>query len=209
MSGLTNHYYVPELGRARVAGRACLGMHSTPQDAYRYGYEICADEERHVPLRVSLIDNHGRVREQMMFSEVDFPVGITDSSLTTKLDTRGYQQVAQEERAPVAGVTAWALQNLPPGFRLKMREVRAIAGTQGMVEHLLLSDGLSMVSVYSAVAQVPRQALHGRPTIGGFNACRRGRAGLGRRGPRALARGRRPGVCAHPAAWGGGRPQRG
>lgn len=166
---LTRHYNFREHGAARVAERGCRVVNVTPQDAFRYGYEMCADEERKIPLRVSLIDRRGRILEQMMFSEITFPVSIPDAVLESRLDTRGFAQVTQQARAPAAGVTAWALQNLPPGFRLKMREVRSLPGAQGMIEHLLLSDGLSMVSIYSA-ARLSPQALQGLSNVGGVNA---------------------------------------
>ncbi len=167
---LTNHYNFRSLGLARVAGRRCLGMHITPMDAYRYGYEICADEERRVPLRVSLIDNKGRILEQMMFTEVSFPATIPDTAFKPQFDTRGYQQVAQQARPSTATATAWVMQKLPPGFRLKMRDLRQLPGAPGMVEHLLLSDGLSMVSVYSVTHQPSSQALQGHSSAGGVNA---------------------------------------
>lgn len=167
---LTNHYNFRSLGVARVAGRTCRGMHITPVDAYRYGYEICADEERRVPLRVSLIDNRGRILEQMMFTEVTFPATIPDSAFKPQFDTRGFTQVAEQARPSTQPATAWVMQKLPPGFRLKMRDVRQLPGAPGMVEHLLLSDGLSMVSVYSVVSQAPAPELQGHSSAGGVNA---------------------------------------
>lgn len=168
--GLSQHYNFRDLGTARVAGRVCRGMHITPQDGYRYGYEVCADEERKVPLRVSLMDRRGRVLEQLMFTEITFPAGIADAALESQLDTRGFQQVTHEVAKPDEGATRWVLQKMPPGFRLKMRDLRTLPGTQGTVEHLLLSDGLSMVSVFSASRAAPERTLKGPARMGGMNA---------------------------------------
>ena len=168
--GLSQHYNFRELGTARVAGRNCQGMHITPQDGYRYGYEICADEERKVPLRVSLIDRHGRVLEQMMFTELSFPVSISDAAVRSELDTTGFTRVAQPVSAPSGGNTAWVLQKLPPGFRLRTRDLRTLPGARGTVEHLLLSDGLSTVSVYSSTQEAPARGLRGMSRMGGVNA---------------------------------------
>lgn len=168
--GLSQHYNFRDLGIARVAGRACRGMHITPQDNYRYGYEICADDERKVPLRVSLLDRRGRVLEQMMFTEITFPASIADTVLESQIDSRGYELVTHEMQEPAEGSTAWVLQKLPPGFRVKMRDLRTLSGAQGTVEHLLLSDGLSMVSVFSARQALPASEFKGTSKMGGMNA---------------------------------------
>ncbi|MGH8445148.1 MAG: MucB/RseB C-terminal domain-containing protein, partial [Solimonas sp.] len=60
--------------------------------------------------------------------------------------------------------------NLPPGYHVTMRDVRPTADGQGVVEHLLLSDGLSAISVFSARRKVPAQAFQGASQIGAMHA---------------------------------------
>lgn len=167
---LSRHYEFRELGTARIAGRMCRGIHILPQDGLRYGYEVCADDEHKVPLRVTLMDRRGQVLEQLRFAEVAFPAVIADTALESDTDTTGYERVVQAPRPAVASPHgAWVLQQLPPGFRVTARDWRALPGTSGLVEHLLLSDGLSMVSVFSDDRALKRQAL-GLSRMGGVNA---------------------------------------
>lgn len=167
---LINYYSVKAVSRDRVAGRICRNLSIRPRDAYRYGYEMCVDEQRRMALRTSLIDASDRILEQTLFSEISFPVQITDVALASQFDTRGFESVTAPPPAPAVQATAWKLPPLPPGFRLKLRDVRQLPGAPGVVEHLLLSDGLSMVSVYSTAVQVQQPVLQGLSNVGGVNA---------------------------------------
>ena len=81
-------YELRELGEARVAGRRCRGIAIAPRDGFRYGYEIWADAESAVPLKLSLVSPEGQLLEQMFFTEVKFPTSIPDSAFesATPLD---------------------------------------------------------------------------------------------------------------------------
>jgi sigma-E factor negative regulatory protein RseB len=146
------HYEFRELGEARVAGRPCLGVMMVPRDEYRYGYEICADRATAVPLRVTLLDPAGRTVEQVLFTEVAFPRDIADAAFEAP---SGAAAAATPESAPATApdVTdappAWQLARLPPGFRVVLRSRRLLPGG-GVVEHVLISDGVSAVSVFGA-----------------------------------------------------------
>ncbi len=170
VDALINNYSVRAINRDRVAGRVCRNLSIRPRDAYRYGYEMCVDEERRIALRTSLIDTEDRILEQTLFSEISFPAQIADAALASNTDTRGFENLAPTPQPQIAQATAWKLPPLPPGFRLKLRDVRAFPGAPGMVEHLLLTDGLSMVSVYSTAAQVQQPGLQGLSNAGGVNA---------------------------------------
>ncbi len=174
-------YGFEDLGTARVAGRSCRGIAVVPRDEYRYGYEIWADEVTGVPLKVNLVGRGGAVLEQMMFTEVDFPARIPDVALQSELDpkrvagavTRLIPAPATTPTAIAAGQPAAAggrFSRLPPGFRVTLRDVRPTADGKGMVEHLVLSDGLSAVSVFSARREVPARVFQGVSQMGAVHA---------------------------------------
>jgi len=184
---ITQVYAFEDLGSARVAGRNCQGLAITPRDQFRYGYEIWADQESAVPLKVSLIGRDGAVLEQMMFTEIDFPASIPDTAFHLQLapgETRQVVQMVENPPLPQPGAITKAglqLDRLPPGYRVAFREVRPLPGGQGTVEHLVLSDGLSAISVFSARKPGPAPApvsqrvsqmgtVHAyRRTVGGLN----------------------------------------
>lgn len=163
-------YDLRELGTARVAGRNCRGIAIAPRDEFRYGYELWADSDTGVPLKLSLVSHDGRLLEQMFFTEVRFPAQIPDSAFAedvppaqARLSTaNAADAIAQaHEREPVSDDatpdTAPAqFSKLPPGFRVVRREIRA--SPNGAREHLVLSDGLSAISVYRVTRRSPEDA---------------------------------------------------
>lgn len=162
------HYEFRELGEARVAGRACQGLAMVPRDDFRYGYEICADTATAVPLRVSLLDRAGRAVEQLMFTQVTFPDAIADAAFAPLAGPAAATRTA----APAAPEAAspWQLAQLPPGFRVVMTSRLRAADGRGVVEHLLLSDGLSAVSVFGARLAAEDHPLRGFSRVGAVNA---------------------------------------
>ncbi len=156
-------YEFKDLGTARVAGRTCQGLAIAPRDQFRYGYEIWADKQSSVPLKVSLIGRNGAVLEQMMFTEIDFPASIPDTAFRPQLppgETRQVVQMIENPPLPPQGAVATSanglkLDRMPPGYRVAFRELRPLPGGQGTVEHVVLSDGLSAISVFSAMKPAP------------------------------------------------------
>jgi sigma-E factor negative regulatory protein RseB len=173
------HYEYRDLGHARVAGRACRGVMMSPRDEFRYGYEICGDAETAVPLRVTLVDRLGRTVEQLMFTEVAFPASIADAAFApppgvspVPVVTTAAIPVAIDAKAQVQAQApeAWRLLTLPPGFRVVRRESSPAPDGQGMVEHVLLSDGLSAVSVFGVRPKMPEKAFRGLSNMGAMSA---------------------------------------
>lgn len=180
-------YRFTDLGKARVAGRICHGVAVTPKDKFRYGYQIWADAESSVPLKVNMIGQNGVMLEQMMFTEVEFPAAIPDVAFqmpqapddaSSKPTPAMLAQPAQPTSPPPliaapqvpSATAAWVLGQLPPGFRVTLREVREMPDHRGTVEHLLVSDGLTVISVFSAERPNPSRALNGVSQIGAVNA---------------------------------------
>jgi len=187
-------YRFNDLGNARVAGRNCHGVAVTPKDKFRYGYEIWADSQTSVPLKVNLIGQNGVMLEQMMFTEVEFPTAIPDvafqmpaatpAPVNSPINPTLQAMMAPPPQRPLApplmpasqppsATAAWVLDQLPPGFRVTLREVRDLPDHRGTVEHLLVSDGLTVISVFSAERPSANKSLNGVSQIGAVNAYRR------------------------------------
>lgn len=166
-------YELRRIGSARVAGRPCQGIAIAPRDEFRYGYELWADQETGLPLKLSLVAPDGRLLEQMFFTEVRYPQQIPDSAFEAPASVDQVRQstaaavdaiAAAHEREPmdeeqvaagadVADGAAAGFSELPPGFHLVRREIRA--SPAGVREHLVLSDGLSAISVYRIQRRQP------------------------------------------------------
>lgn len=174
VSQLAAVYEFREIGDERVAGRNCTGLAILPKDRYRYGYEIWADAQTHVPLKVNLIGRSGVVLEQMMFTEVQFPTHIPDSDFEpealTDSDLRRVTVTVAEPPASPQEEQTWRFRELPPGFRVTMRSLRPTPDGKGVVEHVLLTDGLSAISVFSTRREAPAQPFQGQSRMGAVHA---------------------------------------
>lgn len=173
-------YQLDDLGKARIAGRICQGIAITPRDQYRYGYEVWADSQTAVPLKVNLIGRDGTMLEQMMFTEVSFPDTIPDSAFQQPAASDDQKRVTRNlpppnmattvATAPPSESTDWTLSHLPPGFKVVMRDVRVLPNNGGTVEHLMVSDGLSAISIFSAERPHATKPLNGMSEIGAVSA---------------------------------------
>lgn len=173
-------YKFEDLGAARIAGRNCQGIAVVPRDEFRYGYEIWADQVTGVPLKVNLIGRDKSLIEQMMFTEIDFPARIPDVALQSELDPQYFARATQvvPVAAPLSaaststpqGAMGARFDRLPPGYRVTVRAVRPTADGKGVVEHLVLSDGLSAVSVFSARKEMPGRVFQGVSQMGAVHA---------------------------------------
>src|SRR3546814_20013471 len=83
-----------------IAGRICRGITIEPRDQYRYGYEIWADAETAVPVKVDLIGRGNRVMEPLMFTEIEFPKTIPNSALQPETHPAKFQRVTPSVTAP-------------------------------------------------------------------------------------------------------------
>lgn len=164
-------YELREIGKDRIAGRNCRGIAIVPRDDFRYGYQVWADAETGVPLKLSLVTRDGKPLERMYFTDVSFPTSIPDTAFeaAASLDeTRESAEAAADaiaathQREPLADASTVSeasraqFSELPPGFRVVRRSMSV--SQAGMREHLVLSDGLSAVSVYRVMRRAPEGA---------------------------------------------------
>lgn len=166
LARIADYYELKELGEQRVAGRKCRGIAVAPRDEFRYGYEIWADAETAVPLKVSMITADKGLLEQMFFTEISFPSSIPDTAFVSELDADQRQNASEQavealveahHEAPVSKPPTFTLSTLPPGFNVVRRSLRA-AADGSVLEHVVLSDGLSAVSVFRASQPAERPA---------------------------------------------------
>lgn len=174
---LKQWYDFRDEGQGRIAGRPCKGVTIAPKDAFRYGYEVWTDQESRLPLKISLTGPRGQVLEQVMFTEVSYPDSIPDEAFETEVDPRKFSLITRnlpklDAVAPLDehDKPQVKLEKLPPGFRIISHDDRPLPDGSGQVEHLMLSDGLSSVSVFSEVQQHEEKVFSGVSHIGPVQA---------------------------------------
>lgn len=175
---LSQWYKFRDLGTTRVAGRECTGVAVEPKDGYRYGYEVWVDGDNHLPLRVILRGEDQQVLEQVMFTEIQFPSNIPDQAFVPDMPpSPGYKVLTQKlpkESPPstkaVSDDDLWHFSKLPPGFRMTLHDQRDMPDGVGHVDHMLISDGLSSISVFAARANPSDAGFQGLSRMGAVHA---------------------------------------
>ena len=145
---LKGSYRISVGQKGRVAGRKAVSVRIKPRDAYRYGYLLWADEASGLLLKAGLLDEHGGVVEQYMFTQVSIDKPIPESDLKPQYPTKGIVWQRADDEAPAPSTGQWTAAHLPAGFTLSARMMRMLPARKQPVEHLVYTDGLAVVSVF-------------------------------------------------------------
>lgn len=140
LTAAQQHYELRDTGPGRIAGRPCRGVALLPRDAFRYGYEICADAATAVPLRVGLTDSDGHSLESLVFTEIEFAPGSPGARAAAP---------RPHHRPEAPASSAWSFGALPPGYAVASRVLLPARHGAPPVEHVMLSDGLAAISVFA------------------------------------------------------------
>jgi len=144
---LEQFYQFEIKGMETVAMRRCYRIDIMPRDDYRYAWRIWVDKDVFLPLKIELLDLTGKALEQVVFTDLSLPAAIPFISLNDTAEDK----VRHIHRATNQTQATWPfiLENIPPGFETQFYSETPIHKTsEYSVSHLLLSDGLSSVSVY-------------------------------------------------------------
>jgi sigma-E factor negative regulatory protein RseB len=169
---LERHYSVTLFRRSRVAGRMTRVVGIKPRDSFRYGYRLWLDEATAMPLKSQMKDDNDEIVEQILFTSIAMPESIPPSALEPTIDTRGFTwfRPPVDEETPVGQSVGWRAATVPSGFELSASSVRAMAGSDYPVEHLVYSDGLAAVSVFIEDPKTRAEPMTGFARMGSANA---------------------------------------
>lgn len=172
LAGIANHYKLSMGHGGRVAGRKIQSVRVQPRDAYRFGYQLWADQDTGLLLKASLLDEHGSVIEQYMFTHITIGGAIAESDLNPQNRGRGLVWHRPEPGTSAPSTHRWAVTQLPAGFVQTEDMSRHLPNHRLPVEHLVFSDGLAVVSVFiEPVSDVTESARITGPTrIGAMHA---------------------------------------
>lgn len=148
--GLEAYYDISTGPVTKVLERQAQLVTVQPRDEYRYGYRLWLDAESAMPLKSQLFDRHGRVIEQVAFAELALREHVPDQYLAPAVNTTGFEWTRHEVHRRTATLkdVGWRVQDLPPGFRLKVTRLQPVMDSDIPVRHLVFSDGLATVSMF-------------------------------------------------------------
>ncbi|MDJ0700961.1 MAG: MucB/RseB C-terminal domain-containing protein [Woeseiaceae bacterium] len=161
-----SEYDVSIVRKERVAGRKAVLLAIRPHDEFRYGHRLWLDAETGFPLQTQLIDDGGEAIAQVKFADIRLDTEIQTSALAPSysIDTFTWIQEPAKSRTRQPLESEWRSDNLPSGFKPVSAHAEEMPGNDGLVTHVLFSDGIASVSVFVAFlegASVQGKSNHG------------------------------------------------
>lgn len=137
-------------GQQRIAGHTARRLDITPKDQFRYGYRLWLEPQSGLLLKWELTGTSGEALAKLMFTELKMGAEVNPGELRSnaRAENAAPQEAVVSPHQPIStGRPNWQAKRLPPGFHLAShRQVQATADR--LLEHLVYSDGIAVVSVY-------------------------------------------------------------
>lgn len=163
---LEAYYKISRLEDDRIADYATAVLDVMPNDKYRYGYRYWLDTDTGVLLKCDLLNEKGKVVEQMMFTTLEYLPRAPESAFAD-IDVKGYdRQILDKGRVAVVNA-AWHVTSLPAGFMLTQSSLRKSDNAESL--HMVYSDGLASVSVFIEQGKKSHHQFDGASSMGGLN----------------------------------------
>ena len=165
-------YLFSVVDQDRVAGRDAWVVSIKPIDNFRYGYQLWIDKENSLLLKSNLQNISGETLEQILFTKLDVMDEIPDRLLEPSIPGTGFTwyRLTPDDSETENNSPRWQVQWLPTGFKLKNYEKQPAVSGRQVVDHIIFSDGLAMVSVFIEKYSQPSRFIPGSTTKGAVNA---------------------------------------
>ena len=172
VEAMTRHYLFSVVSQDRVAGKDAWIVVIKPVDNFRYGYQLWIDKENNLLLKSNLQNISGETLEQILFTKLDVMDAIPDELLKPSIPENEYNWYHLNETESGGGDNAspWQVKWMPTGFKLKNYEKQTTVMGRQLVDHIVYTDGLAMVSVFIEKSNHPSRISPGATQKGALNA---------------------------------------
>jgi len=154
-----------------VAGQVAKQLVIKPKDKYRYGHALWIDAKTGLLLKDHLIGNNGKIVEQFMFTQINYPTAIERKLLIASRDNKKFTWYEAKESSHMGKKSMnWKITKVPAGFTPGIKRHHKMTMTAMPVEHLMYSDGLSSISIFVEKQMKHSKNLMGGSTMGAVNA---------------------------------------
>lgn len=165
---LDGQYLVAVADQEMVAMRPATMIAVLPKDELRYARKIWVDSENYLPLKLEVYGLDGHAIEQVVFTEL--AVDGTTSAAEPPKPSTGNQRHQHQLTAEDFDKSAFQLKNWPKGFETVFFIRNMMQKGQKSVDHLLISDGFSNISVYfEAKGEHPVEGPRGLGSVNSFS----------------------------------------
>lgn len=140
-------YQLQALDEESVAMLPAYVVSIVPKDQYRYARKVWIDKASFLPLKSEVYDLSGATVEQVVFTEIQVGNKLAFVDVAEEVKGAKIKHLHQTELLPI-DQAGFVVQNLPLNFQIVFFTKMDAKDVSQSVEHLLLSDGFSSVSVY-------------------------------------------------------------
>ena len=137
------------------------------KDPYRYSRKIWIDKQFFLPLKIEVYDLSGARLEQVVFTDLQVVENLAIVRADSNIEITNIKHIHQEESSAVE-MAGFVLENVPAGFQTIFFTRMNRSNSEQAVDHLLLSDGFSSISVYRELKEENIQL--GLQTLGTVNS---------------------------------------
>ncbi len=169
---LEKFYQMKVVGKDRIANMNAVIVHIYPRDQYRYGMKFWVNEDNGLMMKSSLLDENGRVIEEVMFTSLQLfegdnkPVIDTMPPIDDNFTLVRYH--SGDSSRTFAADNSWQLAAVPDGFWRESVLRRKISGSDEFVQQMVYTDGLASLSVFIEKKSTLTQS--GVSSMGAVNA---------------------------------------
>ena len=152
---IAENYRIKMGPKDRIAEYDCQWIILEPKDSMRYMQKLCAELSTGLLLRAKTYNDRNQLLEQFAFTQLDLSRNVAKQTLKSKFEQlTGWRRDYSTPAAPQKDAeTGWLVSNLPSGFKKIMEMMRSQPGRPQPLAHLVVSDGLSHVSVFVEPSQ--------------------------------------------------------
>lgn len=145
---ILDNYTLTMIEKGRIAGRVTQLIRLKAKDNNRFNYILWLDVETKLLLRYDLFDLNNNLIEQVQ------AVGLhLNERPSDNIEKLAAQPKHETVMLPSTAQDNWRFSWLPAGFEVKASDEHRVVNTAQNVDYLMLSDGLTQISVYVTNAQ--------------------------------------------------------
>lgn len=152
LSALSENYQAKQAGVERVAGYDAQVILLQPKDSSLYSHRIWVHSDSGLLLKAAVLDDKNKMVEQYAFTQLQIGGKIDRSWLNASVAANLHGAKIDKQAEPDERVTpinsGWIADFLPAGFKKTMEIQRPMHGKHLPVTQIVLSDGLSAVSIF-------------------------------------------------------------
>ncbi len=164
---LKQYYNISLVGKGRIAGKETQVLEIMPKDQYRYGFIFWLENETGLLLKCDMLDEKRGIIEQLMFSELEF---LDQSPASNIPEYPDFKLIDLDRDRKTQTTSDWNAKTLPEGFMLTQNSIKPSFHGEGIVHHLVYSDGMASVSVFVEKQMPDKTSLNGVSNMGALNA---------------------------------------